>query len=125
MIERNKKKDIKQLIECYALNDDQLYEVIPPFVYAALGSRGSKISSDEIIKVTIEHILKNNFIEKYIPAFNEMFTHSEIKFLIDCYTSVIMRKFLRAKDLFIPMFQEFNSIIIDTIEKRERNCKKV
>jgi len=123
MIDKNKENDIREFINVYALDKDQLEEVITPFVNAALEGRKSNDSLNEIKDITIQQILKNDFVTKYIQSFDDEFTHTEIKFLLDFYKSDTMKKFLKTKNLFMPMFQEFNSIIMEIIDKREKSKK--
>lgn len=112
-----KKKDIMELIRWYALHPSQRDAVIPGFVKVALQGKQRDDDPEIIIKAVWEKVTKDSFIEQFVPSFDKVFTHEEIKFLLNYYKSDVAKKFIDNGNLFNQIFEGFNAVILGILEK--------
>ena len=79
-----KRKDAMELIRLTTLQPEGLDVLLPSAVaFAIANAPGAKISEEEAARLAREVILSDAFLEKFTPPFEEIFSHEEIRDLME------------------------------------------
>jgi hypothetical protein len=113
-----KRRDIIDLIRLSSMQPEQLDPTLPMLVEHALIANGTKRDPAEILGVLKRRILSDEFIEKFLQPFEEIFSHEEVRQLIAVYKSEAMRKFSKnGQRLFNPIYDAYRYIVQEAIGK--------
>ena len=116
--QKNKKtKDILTLIRLTTMQPEQLKLMLPMSIIQAISFSGKNASIEEVSSIVREKILQDSFIEKFAYSFDTIFSHKEIKLLINFYQSKAMEKFLKnSQDLFTPIYDAYRHLIGEVLQ---------
>ncbi|MBX7066769.1 MAG: DUF2059 domain-containing protein [Parachlamydiales bacterium] len=110
--ESTKQADIMELIRLSALNPEQVDQMLTQMVQVALASTKTEAESQKAIAEIKEQMLSDDFIKKFIPAFDKNFTHEEIKTLVYFYKNDAVKKlFKTGAETFMPIYAGMNELI--------------
>jgi thioredoxin 1 len=111
----DKQKDIVELIRLSSLNPEQLDQVLPQMVQLTLGATES--DSSKIVAELKEKMLSDEFIKKYVPAFDKNFSHEEIKTLIAYYKEDAVKKLAKvANETILPIYAGVNGLLAQYVK---------
>ena len=104
----SKKNDIKKYIQVFALNTDIQHEILIKQIKVALLVEKKSLDAEKVYEKVWNAITSNAYIEKFVDVFDRNFTHNEIKYLLEFYTSDVMKKYASmGQPIFTSMFDSF------------------
>ncbi|PWU13872.1 MAG: hypothetical protein C5B45_05215 [Chlamydiae bacterium] len=112
-----KVKDILTLIRLTAMQPEQLKLILPMSIIQAISFSGKNVSIEEVSSIVREKILQDSFMEKFVCGFDKIFSHKEVKLLINFYQSEAMKKFFNNnQSLFNPIYDAYRHLIGEVLE---------
>lgn len=110
---KEKKRDIVELIRVSSMQPEQLDPTLPMLVRHAVSG---EVNPGEAVALVKKRILSDAFIEKFLEPFDEILSHEEIKQLISFYKSEAMRKFSKnGQKLFNPIYEAYRHLIQEVV----------
>jgi len=122
-VSQEKEKDILDFIRVSILAPETLDLLVPTLVSQAAASIDKEVNTDELTIAVKEHILSDNFLKKFAPDFDKIFSHNEIKDLISFYKSDAMRKFYKNSKNIPLIYPEITNITLN-IAKNKYGAKE-
>ena len=112
-----KTKDTITLIRLTTMQPEQLKLMLSMSIIQAISFSGKNVSIEEVDSIVREKILQDSFIEKFSCSFDTIFSHKEIKLLINFYQSKVMEKFLKnSQSLFTPIYDAYRHLISEVVQ---------
>lgn len=107
-----KQEDIVEMIRLSSLNPEQLDQILPQIVQIAFANTECELDSPKIVTELKAKMLSDEFIKKYVPAFDKNFTHSEIQTLIAYYKEDAVKKMAQtASETILPIYAGMNELV--------------
>lgn len=120
LLDNSKKEDIIELIRWYALHPSREDSLLPGFVELVLHNAGSSKDPKSTTDIVWEKISCDEFLAEFVPAFDQLFTEEEIKYLLAFYQSDVMHKLrTKGKHLFDHVFAKFARAVEAQIAESE------
>jgi len=117
-ISQEKEKDILDFIRISMLAPETLDIFIPSSVSQVSVSIDKDVDLDELTIAVKERILSDDFLKKFVPGFDKIFSHSDIKNLIGFYKSDAMKKLYKnAKDIPV-IFTEIPEVALNIAKSK-------
>jgi hypothetical protein len=86
--EKNSKiQDIMELICLSALHPDQINPMVTQTVEMSISATKSEMKVEEVVAQVKKKMMSEEFLKKYSESFDKIFTHDEIKVLLNYYKS--------------------------------------
>lgn len=117
-IPEEKEKDILEFIKISMLAPEMLDLFVPVLVNQAVTTIDKKIDIDELTATVREHILSDSFLKKFSPDFDKIFSHNEIKNLIEFYKSDVVKKFFRNSREIPVIYPEITNIALEIAKNK-------
>jgi len=118
---KSKKENIIDLIRSSSLRLSNLYEsLLPLYIQAITTVEGdtSGLSEDKIMKTVENKVTSEEFLKDFTKIFEDVFSHSEIKILLNYHHSQVLSKFLDTYTLTMrPIFLKCTGIVREAVEK--------
>lgn len=112
-----KNKDILTLIRLTTMQPEQLKLMLPVSIVQAISFSGKNASVEEVSSIVREKISQDSFIEKFVCGFDEIFSHKEVKLLINFYQSEAVKKFFKnSQGLFTPIYDAYRHLISEVLQ---------
>jgi len=112
-----KNKDILTLIRLTTMQPEQLKLMLPVSIVQAISFSGKNASVEEVSSIVREKISQDSFIEKLACRFDEIFSHKEVKLLINFYQSEAVKKFFKnSQGLFTPIYDAYRHLISEVLQ---------
>ncbi len=112
-----KTQDIMELVRLSALHPDQLDLMLTQSIQMAASLAKSDIDLEKIIVETKEKLFSDAFLKKVAQPFDKIFTHDEIKLLLNYYKSDAVKKLYKtATETYSPIHVALQEIIADTVK---------
>ncbi len=124
---KSKQENIVDLIRVSSLRLCNLNEVLfPLYERAVMVAEGDtkRLDKCKIIKIIENKILSDKFLNNFTDIFGYIFSHSEIKILLNYYHSQVLSKFLDTYTSTMgPLFLKFNEICTEVVNDAIRDRK--
>ncbi len=122
-IPEEKEKDILEFIKVSMLAPEMLDLFVPVLVNQAATGFDKKVDIDELTATVREHILSDDFLKKFSPGFDKIFSHNEIKDLIEFYKSDVVKKFFKNSREIPVIYPEITNVALE-IAKNKYGAKE-
>jgi|GEM_PF-528319 len=114
-----KKKDIALFIRTTMFSPEFLSVISATCLNQLLASTELSISGEEAEALVKKCLSSDEFIEKFIPVFDEAFTHDEIRLLTDIYNSDVFMKFIENSSTlfdFVSIVDKAEEVVVEALE---------
>lgn len=99
-----------------ALSDEQAGAIIPVFVNQAIAGLEKKADPNEVALAVKERIHSAEFIAKFTPAIDALFTEEELLFLISFYQSEVAKRFHKnSAPIYTPFYTTLREVIQEIV----------
>lgn len=100
------------LLKLSALSDEQIGAIIPVFVNQAIAGLEKKADPNAVTLTVKDRIYSAEFIARFTPAIDALFTEEELLFLISFYQSEITRRFYKnSAAIYTPLYTALREVI--------------
>ena len=114
-----KKKDIAAFIRVTMFSPEFLSVMSTTCLNQLLASTELSISGEEAETLVKKCLSGDEFIAKFIPVFDETFTHEEIRQLTDMYNSDVFTKFIEKSPIlfdFVSIIDKAEEVVVEALE---------
>lgn len=116
--EKNAKtQDIMELICLSALHPDQINSMLTQTVEMSISASKSKMNVEEVVAQVKAKMISREFLEQCSQPFDKIFSHDEIKLLLDYYKSEALRKMHKTvSETFVPIYISMQNLVSQIVQ---------
>lgn len=111
-----KKRAIVELIRLSSLSEETCDAVLPFTVKNSIAHLEKNADEEEVLALAKKHALSDDFIEQFIPSYDQLFTREEIDLLLHFYQMEAVQKLMGASELWVSIYSSFQPLVNDILE---------
>jgi len=120
----DKKSDILELIRCSAVTEEVVDLIIPQLADCFVAESGKELQAEEVATEAKREILSDRYLEQFAAPFDELFSHDEIKTLLEYYKSDVMKRFFKnSMKTNAPIFASISEVVYRIINPVSENSE--
>ena len=110
-------QDIVELICLSALHPDQIDPMLTQTVEMSISATKSEMKVEEVVAQVKKKMMSKAFLEECSKPFDKIFTHDEIKLLLNYYKSEALKKMYKTiTETFVPIYTSMQSLVADIVQ---------
>ena len=107
-----KQTDILQFIRVALLRPEQMDAILPQMVQHAMHTHKNTVTIEEVQNLAKNRILSDEHLSQFIPMIEEIFSHEEIKRLIQFYQDQSIEKYFKNGAVIGPtIYSSFGRVV--------------
>ena len=106
------KKDVIQFIRVALLRPEQIDALLPHIAQSLISGKGDNANIENIQRIAKDRILSDEHLEQFVSIVEKIFSHEEIKRLIQFYQDSAVEKYFKNGAVIGPaVYSSFGKVV--------------